>query len=147
LPRVARPDALTAAEASFKSERRRRVLIVDDNADAADSLAMLLKFHGHETYVAYSAKEALAHLESFKPDVGLLDIGLPQMDGYELSKQLRAMPQLSALRLIALTGYGQLEDRQRARAAGFDDHLVKPVDLPALERAFAGIPPGGSFGS
>jgi PAS domain S-box-containing protein len=139
LPRIVRPDAVSAAAASFKAAPR-RVLIVDDNGDAADSLAMLLKFQGHETHVAYSAKEALALVESFKPDVGLLDIGLPQMDGYELSKQLRAMPQLSALRLIALTGYGQLEDQQRVRAAGFDGHLVKPVDLPALERAFAAIP-------
>jgi CheY-like chemotaxis protein len=113
----------------------KRILIVDDNADAAESLAMLLGLQGHETRVALSGKEALAGAEGFAPDVALLDLGLPEMDGFELAARLRAMPQLAAIRLVALTGYGRSEDRQRTQAAGFDEHLVKPVDLAALARA------------
>lgn len=140
LPRIARPAAAASDAANFKSEPR-RVLIVDDNQDAADSLAMLLKVKGHETHVVYSGKQALASIESFKPDVALLDIGLPELNGYDLARQLRSLPHSQALRLVALTGYGQAEDQQRARAAGFDGHLVKPVDLSALERAIATGPP------
>ena len=142
LPRVARPAPAPAVGERFKPEPR-RVLIVDDNVDAADSLALLLKFEGHETHVVYSGEEALASIESFKPDVALLDIGLPEMNGYDLARQIRKMPQLKAPRLIALTGYGQLEDQQRAQAAGFDGHLVKPVALPALEQAIGGVSPAG----
>lgn len=143
LPRIARP-ALADADAALFASAPRRVLIVDDNKDAANSLAMLLKLQGHETHVVYSAREALACVETFKPDVGLLDVGLPEMHGYELAKRLRAGPQMQGLRLVALTGYGQAEDRQRALAAGFDHHLVKPVDLDALERTLAGISADGS---
>ena len=138
LPRVASPAPVAAVEERFKPESR-RVLIVDDNADAADSLALLLKFEGHEAHVVYSGEEALASMASFKPDVALLDIGLPGMNGYELARQIRKMPQLERLRLIALTGYGQVEDQQRAYAAGFDSHLVKPVTLSALEHAISGV--------
>ena len=113
------------------------VLIVDDNADAADSLAMLLAVRGHETRVAYGAKDALTYAETLRPEVGILDIGLPEIDGYELAKRLRAMPVMTSLRLVALTGYGQVEDQQRALACGFDAHLVKPIDLAALERAIS----------
>lgn len=143
LPRIARPAPVPAGGEQFKAEPR-RVLIVDDNKDAADSLALLLEFEGHETRVAYSGEEALAGIESFKPDVALLDIGLPGMNGYDLARQIRKLPQLKTLRLIALTGYGQTEDQQRAYAAGFDDHLVKPVTLSALEHAIGGMPQGGS---
>lgn len=118
------------------------MLIVDDNADAAESLSMLLAFQGHEPQVAYSAREALACIAAFRPEVALLDIGLPEMSGYELATRLRALPHMSGLRLIALTGYGQLEDQQRALASGFDAHMVKPVDLQALERVLAGDPAG-----
>lgn len=100
---------------------------------------MLLASRGHQTQVAYSGKDALTCVESFKPDVALLDIGLPEMTGYELAQQLRATAQLEGICLVALAGYGQTEDQQRSRAAGFDDHLVKPVDLQALERTLAGI--------
>ncbi|HJS92447.1 MAG TPA: ATP-binding protein [Steroidobacteraceae bacterium] len=136
LPRGARPEAAARVE-SVKSPPR-RVLIVDDNVDAANALAMLLSYTGHEAQVAYSGREALARIESFQPDVALLDIGLPEMDGYELASRLRAHPRFAATRLLALTGYGQSEDRARSREAGFEDHLVKPVDLAALERALAG---------
>ena len=138
LRRIARPEP-AGAETAPLSAVPRRVLVVDDNVDAANSLSMLLAFQGHETRVAYTAKEALACVEDFKPNVGLLDVGLPEMSGYELAQRLRALVQLDGLRLVALTGYGQAEDRRRAVAAGFDDHLVKPVDLDALARTLAGI--------
>ena len=146
LPRIARPVNVTAVAVSLKGPPR-RVLVVDDNADAANSLSMLLIHQGHHTHVAYSAKEALTCVESFRPDVALLDIGLPEMNGYELAKHLRATSSLNGMRLLALSGYGQAEDHQRARAAGFDDHLVKPVNLDKLERALAGVTALGAPGS
>ena len=111
----------------------RRVLIVDDNRDAADSLAMVLQLDGHETAPAYTAREALELVVTFRPDVVLLDIGLPDMDGYEVARRLRITEQQPVL-LVALTGYGQSEDRRRARAAGFDAHVVKPVDFTELAK-------------
>lgn len=137
LPRLARPQALATEEASFEAAPR-RVLVVDDNADAASSLAMLLALRGHETQVACSAREALERVESFLPEVVLLDIGLPEINGYELARRLRTMPKLQGVRLVALTGFAQPEDQQRARSAGFDDHVVKPVSLSTLERALVG---------
>lgn len=137
LQRIARPSMAKAEAAPFKAERR-RVLIVDDNADAANSLAMLLGLSGHETQVAYTGPEALQRLGSFQADVTLIDLGLPNMDGYELAGRLRSIARSQGFRLIALTGYGQADDHQRTRATGFDDHLVKPVDLAALERALVG---------
>lgn len=139
LPRIARPSR-AAADLAASRGKSRRVLIVDDNADAAESLSMLLTFQGHETQVAYSAREALGCIAAFGPEVALLDIGLPEMTGYELATRLRELPRMGALRLIALTGYGQMEDQQRALASGFDAHMVKPVDLAALERVL-GEPP------
>jgi CheY-like chemotaxis protein len=117
----------------------RRVLIVDDNEDAANSLAIILNLGGHETASVYSAADALARAAAFKPDVVLLDIGLPGMDGYEVAQQMRELPGLRDIRLVAVTGYGRSEDRMRAREAGFDDHLVKPVEFAALERILAAI--------
>ena len=138
LPRIPRPQASSMEETPVKA-RPRRIFIVDDNVDAAMSLAMLLKFQGHETETAYGGRDALERVEAFRPDVALLDIGLPEMNGYVLAKRLRALPTLKGLRLVALTGYGQAEDRLQARAAGFDDHLVKPVDVAALERSLARV--------
>ena len=113
-------------------------MIVDDNQDAADSLAMMLALDGHETHVAYSAEGALANAFTFRPDVILLDIGLPMMDGYEVARQLRAISGLKDVRIVALTGYGHLDD-QRARAVEFNAHLVKPVDFDALTHAIIGF--------
>jgi PAS domain S-box-containing protein len=141
LPRVARPQSRSPEAASFKAPPG-RVLVVDDNFDAANSLAALLNLQGHETQAVYSGHEALERIESFRPNVALIDIGLPKMNGYELAKRLRETLDGAALWLVAVTGYGQVEDRERARAAGFDDYLVKPVEMPALERALAGLPRG-----
>jgi CheY-like chemotaxis protein len=117
----------------------RRVLIVDDNEDAANSLAMILKLGGHETASVYTAVDALQRAAAFRPDVVLLDIGLPGMDGYEVAQKMRELPGLRDIRLVAVTGYGRSDDRLRARDAGFDDHLTKPVEFAVLERILAGI--------
>jgi CheY-like chemotaxis protein len=136
LPRAAPPQA-QAGDSSTAPVSSRRILVVDDNADAANSLSELLKLDGHATMPAFSAEDALSLSESFAPDVVLLDIGLPRMDGYEVAKQLRQSALRGNVTLIALTGYGQQEDRDRARAAGFDAHLVKPVDFAALAKLLA----------
>ena len=105
-----------------------KVLIVDDNLDAADSLAVMLSFGGHDVATANSGPAALAQQASFDPDVVLLDIGMPGMNGYEVAEQWRDKPGGERALLIALTGWGQEEDKRRAMAAGFDRHLTKPVD-------------------
>jgi len=109
-----------------------RVLVVDDNRDGADSLAMLLRLVGHDVRVAYGGNEALEAVNSFTPNVVLLDIGLPMIDGYAVARELRRRPEFAKVLFVALTGYGQDEDRERSRDAGFDHHLVKPVDLQVL---------------
>lgn len=116
----------------------RRCLVIEDHADAAESLALLLQFSGHETEVAFDAASGIEKARSFRPDVVLCDIGLPGMDGYGVARALRADPETSSIFLIALTGYGQDEDRRRALEAGFDAHLIKPADLDALRRMLAG---------
>jgi CheY-like chemotaxis protein len=108
----------------------KRILVVDDNADAADAIAMLLRSSGHEVHTAYGAPEALGRAAEMRPDMILLDIGLPGMNGYELARELRRVRE--DVLLIALTGYGQDKDRREAREAGFDHHLTKPVDLDGL---------------
>lgn len=118
----------------------RRVLVVDDNEDAANSLALILELGGHQTASVYSAVDALQHAPVFRPDVVLLDIGLPGMDGYEVAQKMRELPGLRDIRLVAVTGYGRSDDRIRAREAGFDDHLTKPVDYAVLERTLAAFP-------
>jgi two-component system CheB/CheR fusion protein len=111
---------------------RRRILVVDDNQDSAESLALLLEIYGYEVRAAFSGPEAVEATRTFLPDVVLLDIGLPGMDGYEVARLIRADG--NGCMLVALTGYGQDEDRRRSREAGFDHHLIKPVDLEALTR-------------
>ncbi len=111
---------------------KRRVLVVDDNVDAAESAAMLLRFLGHEVAVAYDGPRALAAVCDFRPEIVLLDIGLPGMSGYDVARELRARPEGKGLVLAAVTGYGQDEDRRQAAAAGFDCHLTKPLAPGAL---------------
>jgi predicted ATPase/signal transduction histidine kinase len=134
LPRVSRPQGAVSGSAEAEAPQR-RILVVDDNADAANSIVMLLSLQNQQTEVAYDGKQALERLQSFKPDVILLDLGLPGMDGYEVARKIRTMPEYRHTRIVALSGYGQPEDRRRTQAAGFDDHLVKPVDWAVLERS------------
>ncbi|CAN5275148.1 hypothetical protein BH11MYX1_BH11MYX1_21740 [soil metagenome] len=122
----------TPALPAVAPQHDRNVLIVDDNEDAAELLAETLQMLGYATRTAYDGPAALAMLQTFRPDHVLLDIGLPEMDGYEVARRVRQLPELAGLKLVALTGYGQESDRQRARAAGFDAHLVKPVNLAKL---------------
>jgi CheY-like chemotaxis protein/two-component sensor histidine kinase len=116
-----------------------RVLVVDDNVDAAEMLATLLEMNGYEVRVEFDGASALATALREPPDVALLDIGLPDMDGHELARRLRAQPATAAAVLVALTGYGQAEDQQRAQQAGFDHHMVKPADLDRLLTLLASI--------
>jgi len=110
-----------------------RILVVDDNRDAADTLAMLLASHGASVHVAYDGHAALALLPQLRPDTVLLDLGMPEMDGFAVARSIRADARVKDVRIVALTGWGQEADRQRTRAAGFDYHLTKPVDFDALE--------------
>jgi PAS domain S-box-containing protein len=116
-----------------------RLLVVDDNTDAADSLATLLRLQGHEVRVAHDGPAALAMTDGYRPALVFLDLGMPGMDGYEVARRLRAQPGLEDVRLAALTGWGQENDRCRTAEAGFDHHFVKPVELKALEGLLAGL--------
>ena len=118
----------------------RRILVVDDNADTAELLAMILEAEGHEVVVAHDGPAALEVAGGHRPDLVLLDLGLPGMDGYEVAERLRQMPCLGETPLVAFTGYGQDEDRERTARAGFAYHLVKPVDADALRRVLEGVP-------
>jgi CheY-like chemotaxis protein/two-component sensor histidine kinase len=131
LPLIAAP-ALRPAATAGGARSARRVLVVDDNVDAAVSLAQVLQMEGHIVETVHGALAALERAPAFAADIVLLDIGLPDIDGYEVARRMRAAGSRS--RIIALTGYGQAEDIQRARAAGCDAHLTKPVDFDALER-------------
>jgi PAS domain S-box-containing protein len=123
------------------SVRTCRILAVDDNRDAADSLAMMLRLMGHETRTAYDGLEAVESAAAFQPDVVLLDIGLPKMNGYEAARHIRQQPWGKGMALIALTGWGQEEDKRRALEAGFDRHTTKPVDVTELEKLLAHVNP------
>jgi PAS domain S-box-containing protein len=123
------------------SSSGRRLLLVDDNKDVADSLAMLLRLQGHEVRVAYDGSAALELVKDYRPDIVFLDIGMPGLDGYEVARRLRRQPGLENVRLAALTGYGQEEDRRLSREAAIDHHLVKPVNPEALQALLAGSEP------
>lgn len=109
-----------------------KLLVVDDNRDSADSLALMLQMSGHETLTAYDGEEAVASAQSFRPEAVLLDIGMPKMNGYDAARAIRGQPWGQDVLLFALTGWGQEEDRRRSREAGFDAHLVKPVEITQL---------------
>ena len=117
-----------------KTDKFLRILVVEDNRDSADSLRLLLEFSGHEVAVAYSGHDGVQAAEQYQPDVVLCDIGLPGLDGYGVARKLRDNPTTAKARLIAVTAYGQDEDRRRSHEAGFEQHLVKPVDPDALQR-------------
>jgi CheY-like chemotaxis protein/two-component sensor histidine kinase len=136
LPVVAEVSGLKPEDApapAQKTQNPLRVLTVDDNVDTAESLAMLLKLFGHETRVAHTGQRALQMAVAEKPDVLVLDIGLPGMSGYQVAERIRQQGELVNVRLIAVSGYGQDADRERARVAGFNHHLVKPVNPARLQ--------------
>jgi CheY-like chemotaxis protein len=130
-PTVSKPPPTTA----------RRILVVDDNRDSAQSLALLLKLTGNETHTAHDGLEAVEAAATFRPDVILLDIGLPKLNGYEACRRIREQPWGKSMVLIAITGWGQDEDRLKSQEAGFDCHLVKPVDHAALAKLLAELLP------
>jgi signal transduction histidine kinase/ActR/RegA family two-component response regulator len=126
-------DYTPGAEAAAKAQKRKRILVVDDNVDGAESLSMLLQLSGHDTRTAYSGPEALAAADEYRPDVVFLDIGLPGMNGYEVARLLRQEASLSRPVLVALTGWGTESDKRQAMDAGFDYHLTKPVESKAVD--------------
>jgi CheY-like chemotaxis protein len=121
---------------------RRKVLVVDDNLDGAQAMASLLELIGHDVHVAHDGMEAIAAAERLRPDLVLMDVGLPKLNGLEATRQIRKEPWGRAVRIFALTGFGQDADREASRSAGCDGHLVKPVAMPDLERTLAQVGPG-----
>ncbi|HET7526499.1 MAG TPA: ATP-binding protein [Burkholderiaceae bacterium] len=132
LPIAQAPKALTTPAKALPEPTPKRILVVDDNRDAADSLAMFLRMDGHEVHATYDGARAVAMAATLVPDVILLDIGMPGMNGLEAARQLRALPSLARTRLVAITGFGQQADRDATLAAGFDQHVTKPVNTAAL---------------
>jgi signal transduction histidine kinase/DNA-binding response OmpR family regulator len=131
--REATTPAATEPVTSERSPFRRRILVVDDNLDSAESLTMMLKLSGHDVATAHDGVEAVKLANEFRPDVALLDLGMPKLDGYEAARSIRQQSWGREMMLVALTGWGQAEDKRRSREAGFDAHLVKPIDFDALE--------------
>lgn len=119
-----------------RATRRRRVLIADDNCDSAESLGMLLSLEGHEVHVAYTGGEALALAVAKPPELAFLDIGMPDMDGFELARRLRSVPFGHRPTLVAVTGWGRPDDIRKALEAGFDHHVTKPLDPDVLPARF-----------
>ncbi len=132
-PPVAKEEAHVVLKSSL------RILIVDDNRDGADSLALMLRIMGNDTRTAYDGQQGVEVAEEFRPEILLFDIGLPKLNGYEACRRIREQPWGKDMVLIAVTGWGQDEDRRRSRDAGFDDHLVKPVDPQALMTLLAEV--------
>ena len=146
------PEHMEEVQVQPEAPAGLRVLVVDDNVDAAQTLAMLVQLAGHDVRVAYDGPPALTLAQAFQPQVVLLDLNLPAMDGYEVARKLRERPETHEAVLAAVTGWGQPEDRRRSKDAGFDRHFVKPVDpniiTKLLSDAQAGrgrLPPGNFF--
>lgn len=135
-------QSMTNADLATRTQRR--ILVADDNNDALESLATLLQLSGHEVYTAANGAMALESAEQHRPEVALLDIGMPKLDGYEVARRIRAQPWGQRITLVALTGWGQDSDRKRSQEAGFDSHLVKPLDLDKLTELLAALPLAGS---
>ena len=143
---IGTPKAETPKPTAEPTALPRRILVVDDNTDAASSLALLLKITGNETHIANDGLEAVGAAEKFRPDVVLLDIGLPKLNGYDACRRIREQPWGQNMVIVALTGWGQEEDRRRSKDAGFDGHLIKPVDYAALMKVLASRSKGGGAG-
>jgi PAS domain S-box-containing protein len=145
LPTLVEPASRPArkpADASSASSAKgpRRMLVVDDNVDSAESMAVLLRLYGHEVRLAYDGQAALEEAHAFRPEVMFLDLDLPKIDGYEVARRLRLEPAMKDMMMVAMTGYGQEEDRQRTREAGFQLHMVKPVDFDKVEELLSSLP-------
>lgn len=125
------------AEPLMPPKPRLKILVVDDNPDSALSMAMMLSMMGHETRTAYDGEAAVTTAEAFRPDVVLLDIGLPKLNGYEVAQRIRQQEWGAAMFLVAITGWGQDEDRRRSEDVGMNLHMVKPVEPGALDRVLA----------
>jgi CheY-like chemotaxis protein len=134
---TARRAAASPAVPREALANRRRILVVDDNTDAAASLSELLELTGHVVHTVHDGPAALEAAMRLKPDAVLLDIGLPGMSGYDIAREIRGQPWGRDVLLVALTGWGQAKDRIRSREAGFDRHLVKPIDFAELEELLA----------
>ena len=128
----------TERPAAASPRRSRRILVVDDNRDSATTLSMILAHRGHDVRSEFDGEAGLAMAGSFRPDVVVLDIGLPKLDGYETCRRILAQSWSEGVTMIALTGWGQESDKARARQAGFHHHLVKPIDLATLEKLIDG---------
>jgi len=137
-------DVPAAADPIATAQVRRRILVADDNSDALESLATLLELGGHEVFSAANGALALESAEQNLPEVALLDIGMPKLDGYEVARRIRAQPWGRRITLVALTGWGQDSDRRRSGEAGFDSHLVKPLDLDKLTELLERLPVGAA---
>jgi CheY-like chemotaxis protein len=133
LPQVPKPSG------ELKLTTRQRILVVDDNTDASSTLAMLLKLTGNDVETAHDGLAAIEAAERFRPDVMLLDIGLPKLSGYDACRRIREQPWGRDILLIAATGWGQEDDRRQSTEAGFDHHLVKPVDFATLTKLLEGV--------
>jgi|SRR5215207_10470713 len=127
-----------------ESPSARRVLIADDNEDSATMLSLIVKLQGHTVFTAFNGEQALELAEKERPDVLVLDIGMPQMDGYKVAQCIRRFPWGQRVKLIAATGYGEAQDVERAKAAGFDHHLLKPMEAEAIERLIRDEAPSNS---
>ncbi len=132
--------AAAGTDASAGVQVRRRILVADDNCDALESLTTLLELGGHEVFSAANGALALESAERHLPEVARLDVGMPKLDGYEVARRIRAQPWGHRITLVALTGWGQESDRRRSGEAGFDSHLVKPLDLDKLTELLGRLP-------
>jgi len=133
---IEQPDLASSLELTSDVAVSRRILIADDDHDSAESLALLLQMEGHDVMIANDGETALRLFQERKPHFGLLDIGMPQMSGYELARRIRAQEGGAKVRLIAVTGWGQDKDREASLSAGFDHHLTKPCELADLLALF-----------
>ncbi|HKP80767.1 MAG TPA: ATP-binding protein [Pyrinomonadaceae bacterium] len=140
LPVLAKAEQTSEVEGGITpavSDIRRRILVVDDNIDSAESMAMMLELSGHDVAMAHDGAEAIERAKEFLPDVAFLDLGMPKLNGYEAARSIREQPWGRQILLVALTGWGQEDDKRRTREAGFDAHIVKPIDFAALEKLLA----------
>jgi CheY-like chemotaxis protein len=143
IPAIAapQPNVRCADQSGDREPARKKILVVDDNQDAAESLSALLSISGHDTRMAHDGVDAVKQAERFLPDVVFLDIGMPRLDGYEACRAIRAQPWGRDIFLVAITGWGQEEDRRLSEQAGFDLHIVKPVDPAELVALISGRAP------